>query len=146
MRFFKIAGHLIIVLTISVVFLSCKNNGNPASPPVPVKTELEGTWVGNNTDGIDQTSYTYIVALDSIIVDTNSIEKFRGTFTLDTATSPKQINMLVTKSAMVSDVGKTIPALYILSGNILKITANGPGSQRPPNLDSPVPVISMILQ
>jgi len=146
MRFIKIAGLLIIFLTISIGFYSCKNNSNPASPPVPVKTELEGTWVGNNTDGIDQTVYTYTMALDSIRVDTNSIEKFRGTFTLDSAALPKQINIVITKSATASDVGKTIQALYILSVNILKITANGPGSQRPPNLDSPVPVISMILQ
>jgi uncharacterized protein (TIGR03067 family) len=146
MRFFNIAGLLIAFLTTTIILLSCKNNGNPASPPVPVKTELEGTWVGNNTDGIDQSVYSYTMALDSIRIDTNSIEKFRGIFTLDTATLPKQINIVITKSATASNVGKTIPALYILSGNILKITANGPGSQRPPNMDSPVPVISMILQ
>lgn len=145
MYLLKTFGIIIILMIEGISLISCKSS-NPVNPPVPVKTELEGTWDGANTDGIDQTLWTYIIHLDSIDVQADAVEKYRGIFTLDMAASPKQINIVVTKSATASDMGKTIPALYILSGNILKITANGPGSQRPPNLDSPVLVISMILQ
>ena len=85
--------------------------------------------------------------LDSIIILADAIEKYRGAFTLDTAVSPRQINSIITKSSTSSEVGKNIPALYIISGgNILLITANGPGSQRPPNMDPPVEVLNLVLQ
>jgi hypothetical protein len=134
------------LMTASITLISCKST-NPVKPSVPVKTVLEGTWVGRNRDGIDQTEYTYKMAFDSIYIDTNTLEKYRGTFTLDTTMSSRQINIIVTKSSTNSDVGKKIPALYTISGgNILLITANSPGSQRPPNMDSPVPVLSLTLQ
>jgi uncharacterized protein (TIGR03067 family) len=109
-------------------------------------SELEGTWSGTNMDGIDQTQWTYTMALDSIDIQADASEKYSGTFTLDTSVSPRHIDIVITKSTLASDVGKTMPALYKLSGNILQITANAPGSPRPSNMDPPVPVIELILQ
>jgi uncharacterized protein (TIGR03067 family) len=133
------------VLLLGMLAISCKSS-NPASAPAPVKTELEGTWEGMNMDGIDQTQWTYIMALNSIIIQADALEKYCGTFTLDTLASPRHIDIVISKSATVSDAGKTIPGLYNLSGNILQITANGPGSQRPSKIDPPVSVIKLILQ
>ena len=134
------------ILLLGILVIFCKSS-NPVNTPAPVKTELEGTWVGTNKDGIDQTQWTYTMRLDSIIILADAIEKYRGAFTLDTAVSPRQINSIITKSSTSSEVGKNIPALYIISGgNILLITANRPGSQRPPNMDPPVEVLNLVLQ
>jgi uncharacterized protein (TIGR03067 family) len=132
-------------LFLGMLVISCKSS-NPVNAPAPVKTELEGTWEGTNMDGIDQTQWTYIMALNSIIIQADALEKYRGTFTLDTSASPRHIDIVISKSATASDAGKTIPGLYSLSVNILQITGNGPGSQRPSNMDPPVSVIKFILQ
>jgi uncharacterized protein (TIGR03067 family)/uncharacterized repeat protein (TIGR02543 family) len=114
------------------------------APKLP--SELEGTWDGMNDNGIDQTQWTYTMALDSISIDADAQEKYRGTFTLDTTVSPRHIDIAISESSTASSVGKKISALYRLSGNIMKITANDPGSSRPETLDSPTPAITLILR
>lgn len=126
---------LITGLCFFSIFFSCKNS-NPVNSPAPLKTELEGSWAGTNMDGIDQTQWTYVIKLDTISIQADSIEKYHGIFTLDTASAPKQITIRITKGTAASDEGKSIPALYNLSGNILIITANAPGSARPSSMDS----------
>ena len=137
-------GVFIVGLSLCSMLVSCKND-NPVKPPVQVKTELEGSWTGMNKDGIDQTQWMYILTLDSIVIDADAQEKYRGSFTLDTTTLPRRIDIRVTKSSISSNVGKTIQALYSLSANILTITANDPGSPRPASMDA-APVISLIQQ
>ena len=146
MRFYKFTGLFIAFLILFAAFFSCKSNSNPINPPIPVTTQLEGTWAGKNTDGIDPTNYTYKIHLDSIIDSADGVEKYRGTFTLDTAISPTQINIIITKSDSASWLGKTILALYTLSGNVLLITNNNPGSERPLSIDPPTSVIRFLLQ
>jgi uncharacterized protein (TIGR03067 family) len=140
----KTAGIFIVGLLLCGMLVSCKND-NPVNSPVPVKTELEGTWDGTNMDGIDQTQWTYTMALDSVFIDAGDQEKYRGAFALDTSAAPRHIDISVTKSAVAADIGKKIPALYNLSGNILQITANGPGSQRPASMDA-APVLKLTLR
>lgn len=138
-----------IVLAAGVVclLLVCEK-GNPAAPPAtdPVATELEGTWLGTNKDGIDQTLWTYTMILDSIFITgmlLDSETAYRGTFTLDTTLVPRTITITIGESSDASAIGKTIPALYQVSGNILEITANAPGSSRPASM-AEAPVISLI--
>ena len=135
MQLLKKTVMLITGLWFFGMFISCKSS-NPVNPKVPVKTQLEGTWTGTNMNGTDQTLYTYKMAVDSIFVSADSNEMYHGTFTLDTVALPAQITILITKSDSASYVGKTIPAIYVLSGNVLEITANNPGSSRPTSFDS----------
>ena len=135
MYLLKTAGIIIFLMMGISALISCKSS-NPVNPQVPVKTQLEGTWTGTNMNGTDQTFYTYKMAVDSIFVSADSSEMYRGTFTLDTVALPAQITILITKSDSASYVGKTIPAIYVLSGNVLEITANNPGSSRPTSFDS----------
>jgi uncharacterized protein (TIGR03067 family) len=144
MKLLKTVCIITVAVALGMMVISCKSS-NPASAPVPVKTELEGTWEGMNMDGIDQTQWTYIMALTTIIIQADAVEKYHGTFTLDTVPSPRHIDIIVTSGATASDAGKTIPGLYNLSGNILQMTANVPGSQRPMSMDA-APVLKLTLQ
>ena len=120
-----------------------KENPVGQTDPVPTETELEGSWSGTNKNGIDQTYWTYTMTLDSIVIDGNGTVRYRGSFTLDTTVVPRAITITIGASADAAAIGKTIPAVYQLSGNILEITANAPGSNRPATL-SEAPVISLI--
>ena len=127
--------------------LSVCKNGNPVEPVEPVPTELEGSWSGMNKDGIDQTQWTYTMTLDSIVIvgtlyDTETT-RYRGSFILDTTVVPRAITIAIGESSDATATGKTIPAIYQLSGNILEISGNAPGSNRPAAL-SEGPVISLI--
>jgi uncharacterized protein (TIGR03067 family) len=144
MQLMKTNVLFILGIFLCIIFVSCKSN-NPVNSPIPVKTQLEGTWDGTNMDGIDQTQWTYAITLDSIAIDADAQEKYRGFFTLDTTTLPRHIDITITKSVVGSDVGKKIPAIYNLSGNIVQITANGPGSQRPASMDA-APVLKLTLR
>ncbi|MBN1306449.1 MAG: hypothetical protein JXA18_00930 [Chitinispirillaceae bacterium] len=123
--------------------LSVCESGSPAAPADPVPTELEGSWSGMNKDGIDPTFWTYTMTLDSIVIDGDGTIRCRGSFILDSTVVPKTITITIGEAADPAHTGKTIPALYHLSGNILEITANAPGSPRPASL-SAAPVISLI--
>lgn len=123
--------------------LSLCKNGSPVETADPIPTELEGSWSGMNKDGIDQTYWTYTMTLDSIVIDGNGTVRYRGSFILDTTVVPRAITITIGESIDAADTGKTIPAVYRLSGNILEITANAPGSSRPASL-SEAPVISLI--
>ncbi|MBN1130421.1 MAG: hypothetical protein JXA71_15620 [Chitinispirillaceae bacterium] len=116
---------------------------NPVGPTVPVATELEGSWSGMNKDGIDQTFWTYTMKLDSIIIDADGVVRYRGTFTVDTTAAPRHIDLRIIDAREALPTVTTIPGLYNLSGNILEITANAPGSPRPASMDA-APVISLI--
>ncbi|MBN1128515.1 MAG: hypothetical protein JXA71_05990 [Chitinispirillaceae bacterium] len=134
----------IISLTAGTMgLLSVCQKQNPVAPVNPVPTELEGSWSGMNKDGLDPTFWTYTMKLDSIVIDGDGLMRYRGSFTLDTTVSPRWITITVMEAADRAEKGKTIPALYQLSGNILEITANAPGSYRPASMDA-APVISLI--
>ena len=138
-------GLLIGILFLCFPIFSCKDH-NPEKPPVAGPTELEGTWLGRNIDGIDQTDRTYVFSTNTVVIDSNAVETDSGTFSLDTMTSPKSIDIHVLRSPNSQDAGKTILARYNLSANVLEITANAAGSQRPDSMASPVPVLRLLLQ
>lgn len=150
MNLFYQKGLLIGVLFLCFAIFSCKDN-NPAKPPVAGPTELEGAWSGKNVDGIDQRLWFYVFRANTIVIDSitfsDTVEADSGTFTLDTMTFPKSINILVLFSPNSPDAGKTILARYNLSGgNVLHITANAAGTPRPDSVAPPAPVIGLLLQ
>lgn len=127
--------------------LSVCKNGSPVEPANPVPTELEGSWSGTNKDGIDQTNWTYTMKLDSIVIvgtlyETETV-RYRGSFILDTTVVPRAITITIGESSDATAIGKTIPGVYRLSGNILDISANAPGSNRPASM-AEAPVIGLM--
>ena len=59
----------------------------------------------------------------------------RGTFVVNEQTQPKQIDMAIQEIAVQQYLGKTIPAIFELNGDELKVAAAEPGSAvRPASL------------
>ena len=136
---------LLFLMTLfgTTILISCESEGPVGPSGDPVATELEGSWSGMNMDGLDYTFWTYSMHLDSIVIDGDGTVQYRGIFTVDTSVNPRLIDINITWAADAAQAGKSIPALYQMSGNILQITANKPGSSRP-TLMSDAPVISLI--
>jgi uncharacterized protein (TIGR03067 family) len=86
------------------------------------QTELEGTWnmtspSGNNT--LVFSNNTFSITGDIVIT---------GTFTINTGTNPKQIDMLVEQTSAGAEYqGKTTLGTYTLNGNTFQVTINQPG-------------------
>ncbi len=99
---------LIAVLTGTIAFWGC--GGSNPTGPVPYTTELEGTWV------LDDSSYQLtFIFLDSnwtVQVDTDT---WKGTFTLNTALTPKYIDLMCTTSPDTSQIGTTSLGIYSLN-------------------------------
>lgn len=115
-------------------FISCDKPTDSGDDPVT--TELEGTWIGNE------------IAIDSITLDTfyldeytgkfygnvtefhlteNPLLGYKGTFTLDTTKSPKELDALITESLNTQYVGLTTLSIYKLEGTTLLCATNEPG-------------------
>ena len=128
MRRYAWVGLLAVVGFACLVITAC-NDSNPSKPPVAGPTELEGTWSGTNTDGIDQTAWVFVFSTNTVSIKTinliDTTETIGGTFSLDTTASPKSISIHVLRSpGSTQRVGKTILGSYVLSANVLTITAN----------------------
>ena len=106
---------LIAVLTGTVAFWGC--GGSNPTGPIPYTTELEGTWV------LDDSSYQLtFIFLDSnwtVQVDTDT---WKGTFTLNTALTPKFIDMMCTTSPDTGQIGTTALGIYALNSTATACT------------------------
>jgi hypothetical protein len=121
-------------------FTSC--NDKQSTAPVSHVTELEGTWSGYNTNVID-TQWTYRMKNDSMIISADSLVIRRGTFTVDTTKDPKTIDMHIGWSSKTQEIGTTYYGSYLVSFNIMYISANAPGTARPGVLDGSVPQLQL---
>jgi uncharacterized protein (TIGR03067 family) len=117
----------------------CGKKSNPVTPP-PVATELQGTYSGSLSGNtvFDTTSWIFTFATDTVTVKhavgQDTTVPINGVFSLDTAVTPNQITIHILHSSIYA-VGSTDSAIFSLSGNVLKISANAPGTARPAALD-----------
>ena len=99
-------------------------SGGPGEP-----TELEGTWTGYELGG--DAGWTFILTGNTFST-TGPGEWHTGTFSLNTGASPKQMNALITDSAISIYIGSTMLGIYQLSGDTLTIAAHEPGDPTRP--------------
>jgi len=127
-----------LLLVVCAIVFSCNEEPSPGPGPVPVPepTQLEGIWAGFNSNGIDFTRWTYRMNKDSISIMADSVPSLRGTFTLDTMANPTTIDVAIAWSAQPQDIGKKWYGVYLLSANILYISANPVGTARPGSTDT----------
>jgi uncharacterized protein (TIGR03067 family) len=130
-----------------VIYCSRLNSVNVASPAV---TELQGTYSGSlsGSTSIDDTTYIFTFAKDTVTLQNthgqDTTLQFSGIFVLDTAVSPNQITIRIVHSVTAQQVGLTDSAIFAFSGNVLKISANAPGTARPSAFDGTFPYYNLI--
>jgi uncharacterized protein (TIGR03067 family) len=146
---------LLLITVIGLIVYSGCQKKNPASPVTAGPTELEGVWNGySDADTADpnipKSALTYSFTNNNVVVTRDScskqdlpsclIEFFRGTFSVDTNSTPKTLDIHITQSSRAQYRGATIFSIYYKNMNTLTISANGPGSPRPQTLDEAMSV------
>ncbi|MGA1867271.1 MAG: TIGR03067 domain-containing protein [bacterium] len=97
-----------------------------------VRTELEGTWIGNET-GDASTTWTFVFSGAIVNVTEESEEEwYTGTFSLNTSSDPKQINLVILDCSYCESDHETCLGIYRIEEGVLTLIANEPGNtQRP---------------
>ena len=118
---------ILAVFAIAAAVVGC-GSSNPSGLPTG-NTELQGTWTWTEA-GVTFTFSGNNWTITSTIGDQTS-----GTFTLDSATNPKTIDLYFATysepQAASQVVGKTALGLYLLSGTNLTLALGDPGTARP---------------
>jgi hypothetical protein len=128
---------LLMIVALSVNY--CNKSNSVVTPPSV--TELQGIYSGllSGTNTLDTTTYIFTFVTDTVTlrhaVGQDTTVQFNGIFALDTAVSPNQITIHITHST-IYPVGLNDSAIFNLSVNVLKISANAPGTARPSAFDS----------
>ncbi len=106
---------LIAVLTGAVAFWGCGGSGSTG--PSPGGTELEGTWVFNDT--LFRMTFTFEesnwTAVQEYWSDQDTTFTWNGTFSLNTTVVPKHIDLLCSSSPDTNQIGKTSLGIYALN-------------------------------
>jgi hypothetical protein len=138
---------LAVVAVVVFSGLYCGDKSGPDTPTPAGPTELEGVWTGySDADNLPYPRLTYSFSKNAVIVTRDTcrcdtciscaVELYRGTFVVDTNVTPKTIDIHITQSSVSAWVNDTLYAVYSKSSNIVTLSANEPGTSRPPNLGS----------
>ena len=126
--------YFVVVLTV-LLFMACATE--PSRMP---KDALVGNWscVSAVVDGKPLPDETVRLLRLTLTSDRYKTEKgsdvlFDSTYSLDSTTNPKQINMVGTEGALR---GKEAQGIYSLEGDTLRICYTMPGDQRPTSFES----------
>ncbi len=113
---------LIAVLTGTIAFWGC-GGSNPAGP-IPYTTELEGSWVYNESDY--RLTFTFSDSSWTVLQEEwykqDTTFTWTGTFTLNTTVSPKHIDLLCASSPYSSQIGLTSLGIYALNSTATACT------------------------
>ncbi len=99
-------------------------------------SELEGNWEGSDSSDSENPGGTAVLILSGSNFDLTASEKsewYKGTYTINKSVVPKQVDFNIIESSESQFVGKTSLCIYKIEGNILTITANGPGDTTRPS-------------
>jgi hypothetical protein len=123
---------------------------------VPAKgsfAELATTWTGAaDFDTADpKTQWRYDFVGDSAAIYKNSVVLYAGTYTIDTTTDPKALDLHITASSNAQAIGKTLLTLFShnfdhgVQDNVMSIKYVEPGFPRPASMatSSSNPVIGL---
>jgi len=119
----------IIVCGIALLSLSSAMGGDAAKD----QKSLQGKWLGI-IKGRDNVELTFSGNKWSLISKEKDDHHFKGTFTLDPKAKPNAIDMKITAGGSEAGkfVGKTVLAIYELSGDTLRWAASDPGREDRP--------------
>ncbi len=119
----------ILTLTfVLFVFLSCSDDNNTGTGPEGNVTELEGTWIGSDSFYPASILVTFIFSGNNWDFTTSEqSEWFKGAFTLNTSTNPKQVDAKINESSETESIGKTSLGIYKIEDNTVTFAVNEPG-------------------
>jgi RNA polymerase sigma factor (sigma-70 family) len=133
----SIAVGIGVLLTASTTFLLLKEISRK-----PDLTALQGTWVGQET-GIPGQATIVINGLTLEFRGADSMEWYKGTFSLLKNTNPRQVAIVIADCPDPEYVGKTARAIFKLEGDTFTVAGNEPGNPSlPASFDSPTAVNS----
>lgn len=89
------------------------------------EAEILGTWIGDEDNG-QLDSWGFVLSCNGLEV-VGPQEWYRGTFLLNKAANPYQIDFLITASHDGGNTGKISLGIYQVEGNTLTIAFNEPG-------------------
>lgn len=95
-------------------------------------TELEGTWVGDDSIYPDNNVTFIFTDYDWDFTVSGKPEWYKGTFTLDTSSNPKQIDFIVNECNETQYVGKVSLGIYQIENNTMTLSALEPGTTTRP--------------
>jgi len=121
---------IVTFFTMSVVLSLLLMSGCATLEPAEKVTELEGTWIGSPVDS-PEANCLLVFSKNRAIVGLPG-GWLRGTFQLNTAASPKQIDMIIEQCYPKDYVGKTDRGIYKLDGNTLTMAGPEPGTATRP--------------
>ena len=94
--------------------------------PVPDRNELKGNWTGRMVGDPDNI-WKYEFYDSTMRALYNDLEYYRGAYTVNTAATPKQLNVYIDSSLDFSSIGKTVLAIYKISNDTLTLAGKVPG-------------------
>ena len=128
-------------LTYALTTLVCVGAQTKIALNMNGTNELEGKWacVSAVVDGQQLPKETVGLLRLTLTRDRYKTEKgsdvlFDSTYTVDTAKTPRQINMIGTEGNLK---GKEAQGIYLLEGGTLRICYTMPGDRRPEKFESP---------
>ncbi len=100
------------------------------------KTELEGVWTGTEVNGASG-EWKFDFSENKIsVVSANPNEWYKGTFTINHDTDPKQLDFTITDAPVADYKGLSAKAIYKIDENTMTFAGNQPGSPiRPLNFE-----------
>ena len=138
---------LIIVLAAAACFSVCLAATHNMNANATDK--LQGTWscVSATVDGRVLPAETTTLLRLTLTVNRYKTTKgdevlFDSTYTVNTSTNPKQINMVETEGDLT---GKEAQGIYALDGDVLRICYRMPGLGRPDAFESPAGSMSYLV-
>ena len=108
-----------------LLFLSCSDD--KGTEPNENLTELEGTWIGYELDG-EPGDWTFSFSgNEGSVHNHNYEESYSGTFTINSQTSPKQIDLTIEECSYSPFIGETSLGIYEIEDNTLTFAGCEPG-------------------
>lgn len=127
----------------------CGLLGTAAAPAADDTKSLQGTWVIESATLAGRDHTEDFEGMKLTLDGNNYVVDFgkntdKGTFAVDPAKSPKQIDLTSVEGPFK---GKALPGIYDLKGDTLRICANADGKAdlRPKAFEAPDKVRSMLL-
>lgn len=124
---------IIILLSLGLVVNGCKRQENPTTGDMKL---LQGNWSGT-APGFGEFKMT--VSGDKYdLKEIYSVLYYKGTFTLNETTTPKQIDFLVKESSIAEYNGTTARAIYEIENGKFRFASYNPGdTERPSDFNEP---------
>lgn len=123
----------IILLSLGLVVDGCKRQENPTTGDMKL---LQGDWSGS-APGLGEFRMN-ITGNNYDLKELYSVLYYKGTFTLNETTTPKQIDFLVKESSVAEYNGTSARAIYEIEKGKFRFASYNPGdTERPSDFNEP---------